>query len=313
MGRRAKMYFRAVKRIGRIGIVPDFLGSLVYCLLRPRGVEMNIGSLMTTSGDTPDDSAVVEWHNSTRNIPAALLTENYENYERIRALTGMDSSWRVIDICCGTGHFAMPLLSSGFEVVGIDVSLELLSRSKGRLATDWRGTFTYGEPCETEFENDSFDAAVMSRRFLHVGNLLQIINETVRVVRPEGLVILIEDKGALDHTVRRLFRAQCQRRGHFPPLREVPDHDDLAGPFKHLDATFLPFDSPDLSWTKAVTYGECLEHLRSRFYSEFWLIPYSEYDDILRQVQKELEALPDGRERAAGCATVRDGLCAGGA
>lgn len=291
MGWRAKMYFRVVKRIGRIGIVPDFLGSLAYWLLRPRRLGMNVGGLMTTSGDTPEESAVVEWHDSTRNIPATLLTENYE---QIRALTGMDSSWRVIDICCGTGHFAMPLLSSGFEVVGIDVSPELLSRANGRLATGWKGTFTYGEPCEMEFENDSFDAAVMSRRFLHVGNLLQVIDETVRVVRPEGLVILIEDKGALDHTVRRLFRAQCQRRGHFPPLREHPDHDDLAGPFKHLDATSLPFDSPELSWTKAVTYGECLEHLRSRFYSEFWLIPYGEYDDILRQVQKELEVLPDG-------------------
>ena len=225
------------------------------------------------------------------NIPADLLSENYE---RISALTGLDSTWRVLDICCGTGQLAMPLLASGFEVVGIDVSLDMLGRGNKKFKAGWRGGFVYGDVRDLEFTDGCFDAAIISRLFLHIGNLQQVIAETVRVLRPEGLVIVIEGKGAFSHTARRLFRAECDRRGYACRAQDDQDRDTIAAHFAHLGATCLHLDVSDLKWTKTLTYRECLEHLRLRFYSEFWLIPEAEYDDILDHVRKNLEGQPGG-------------------
>ena len=246
---------------------------------------------MATFEDTPDYGPVAAWHDSTRNIPADLLSENYK---RISALTGFGSTWRVLDVCCGSGQLTMPLLASGYEVVGIDVSSEMLDLANTKLEAGWRGAFIYGDACNMEFTSNSFDAAVISRHFLHVGNMLQVINEIQRVVRPEGLVMVIEGKGSFSHTVLSMFRAECERRGHARRSQDDQDRATIADQFAHLGATQLNFDASDLKWTKALTYGECLEHLRLRFHSEFWLIPDAEYDDILRQIQEELVALPDG-------------------
>lgn len=297
-GRRAKVYFRLVKAIHRVGIAPETLTSLAYRLIRPRGSEMSSVGLMTASEDVPDRNAVAAWRSSTRDIPADLLSENYE---RISALTGMDSTWRVLDVGCGNGKLAMPLLDSGFEVVAIDVSSDMLGLANTTPKAGWRGTFVYGDARDLEFADGCFDAAIVSRQSLHIGNLLQVIAETVRVVRPEGLIMVIEGAGTFDDTARRLFRTECGRRGLALPMMgpELRSHDEqnrntLAAYFAHLGATRLHYDVSDLKWTKTITYRECLEHLRIRVHSEFWLIPDDDYDDILEYVQKNLERQSDG-------------------
>ncbi len=291
VGRRAKAYFKTIKAIDRIGIAPVTLRSLAYWLLKPNRLEMRSVGLMAASENTPEYSSVAAWHDSTRNIPTDLLSENYE---RISVLTGLDSTWRVLDVCCGTGQLAMPLLASGFEVVGIDVSSDMLSRGNRKFKADWRGDFVCGDARNLGFTDGCFDAAIISRFFLHIGNLQQVIAETVRVLRPEGLVIVIEGRGAFSHTARRLFRAEADRRGYARRMQDDQDRDTIAAHFAHLGATRLRLDVSDLTWTKTLTYRECLEHLRSRFYAEFWLIPEAEYDDILHHVGSNLEGQPGG-------------------
>jgi SAM-dependent methyltransferase len=44
----------------------------------------------------------------------------------------MGSRKRILDIACGTGSYALELSSLGFEVTGIDLDCEMISRAKGK-------------------------------------------------------------------------------------------------------------------------------------------------------------------------------------
>lgn len=241
--------------------------------------------------DTSDYSPIAAWYDDTRNMPEHLLSELYE---RIRDLTGLDSSWRVLDVGCGTGQLTMPLLASGFEVVGIDVSRQMLGRAEAKLQAGWRGSFVQGDARAMEFADSSFDAVGVSKLFQHVGNWQQVIAEIVRIVRPGGIAMLINEKGAFSHTVRRCFGEECDRRGFTNRSPGNRDRDVIAAQFAHHGATRVNLDMSGLRWTKTLTYRECIEHMRLRLHAQFWSIPDVEYGDILRHVQENLELQPDG-------------------
>lgn len=291
-GRRAKLFFKTMKLIGRVGVAPNILTTLAYWVLRPRRVEMSGVGLMKRSEEEPDHGSIAAWHDSTRNIPADLLGDCYA---RIGALTSTDSTWKVLDANCGTGRLAMPLMGSGFEVTGVDTSSAMFEQANSQLQTGWRGSFVYGDAQNMRFPENCFDAAIFSRLFLHLGNIAQVTQELARVVRPAGIVIVIHGKNAFDSTPRRHFREMCDERGYLPQ-RQEGDSYVISSVFATLNMTHLQLEVSDLTWTKTMTHRESIEHLRLRVHSEFWLVPPSEYDEMLCQVQEKLARQPAGLE-----------------
>ncbi len=292
-GRRAKVFFKTMKLIGRVGVAPDTLTTLAYWVLRPRRVEMSgVGLMKAPPEGTLDHDSIAAWHDSTRIIPADLLGDCYT---RIGALTSMDSTWEVLDVNCGTGRLAMPLMDSGFEVTGVGTSSAMLEQANSQLQTGWRGSFVFGDTENMDFPENCFDAAIISRLFLHLGNIAQVTQELARVVRLGGIVIVVHGKNAFDSTPRRHFREMCDERGYLPQRRER-DRYVISSVFATLNMTHLQLDVADLKWTKTMTHRESIEHLRLRVHSEFWLVPPSEYDEMLCQVQKKLARQPAGLE-----------------
>ena len=291
-GRRAKLFFKTMKLTGRVGVAPNILTTLAYWVLRPRRVEMSGVGLMKGPEDEPDRGSIAAWHDSTRDIPADLLGDCYT---RIGALTSMDSTWKVLDVNCGTGRLAMPLMDSGFEVTGIDTSSAMLEQADSELQTGWRGSFVYGDAENMDLPENYFDAAIISRLFLHLGNAAQVTQELARVVRPGGIVIVVHGNNAFDSTPRRHFREMCDERGSLPQ-RQKGDRYVISSVFATLNMTHLQLDVADLKWTKTMTHRESIEHLRLRVHSEFWLVPPSEYDEMLCQVQETLARQPAGLE-----------------
>ena len=291
-GRRAKLFFKTMKLIGRVGVAPDILTTLAYWVLRPRRVEMSGVGLMKRSEDEPDHGSIAAWHDSTRNIPADLLGDCYA---RIGALTSMDSTWKVLDANCGTGRLAMPLMGSGFEVTGIDTSSAMFEQANSQLQTEWRGSFVHGDAENLDFPDNFFDAAIVSRLFLHIGNAAQVTKELKRILRPGGIVIVVHGKNAFDSTPRRHFRDMCDERGYLPQ-RHKGFRYVISSVFSTLNMTHLQLDVSDLKWTKTMTHRESIEHLRLQVHAEFWLVPPVEYDQMLGQVREKLARQPGGLE-----------------
>lgn len=101
---------------------------------------------------------------------------------------------RVLDLCCGFGRHTLALLEEGLDVLGVDLSPELLARSAdlpggaglaGRLLrADARAV-----PCR----DGSFDAVLnLFSSFGYFGERGdgQVLDEIARLVRPGGRVVL---------------------------------------------------------------------------------------------------------------------------
>lgn len=104
------------------------------------------------------------------------------------------ASDRLLDVGCGTGRFAITLASLVANVVGIDLTAEMLQQAK-QLQTDEKLTnieWRQGDVAKLPF-NDSEFTLVSSRAMLHhVIEPARVITEMKRVCKPGGRIMAMD-------------------------------------------------------------------------------------------------------------------------
>lgn len=104
----------------------------------------------------------------------------------------------VVDLGCGTGRQCALLNEYGFDIYGVDYSGAMLDQAKTKAPG---ATYFLADISSTHFLPESFDCAVLSL-VLHEHPLKirqQILNEALRIVRPEGHLFLL-DHGRITRT-----------------------------------------------------------------------------------------------------------------
>jgi malonyl-CoA O-methyltransferase len=116
-------------------------------------------------------------------------------------------SRRVVDLACGTGRYAVALGAQGASVVGVDLSLEMLSRAPGGFSR------AQGDLRALPLRACCADIVVCGLAVGHVEDLSATLAEMARVLVPGGCAVYsdLHPKGrALGW--RRDFRATDGRR-----------------------------------------------------------------------------------------------------
>jgi len=83
--------------------------------------------------------------------------------EALLDLLGDVEGERVLEVATGTGRFTQTLKELGAEVVGLDISREMMQQGFEPCG----GVFVRGDASQLPFDDDEFDA-VMAMRFLHL-------------------------------------------------------------------------------------------------------------------------------------------------
>jgi SAM-dependent methyltransferase len=96
-------------------------------------------------------------------------------------------SGRALDAACGTGRHARHLLESGHDVVGIDLTPEMLNRARKALPD---AVFLEADLLKIPAANDRFDLIVCGLALAHVADLDAAIRELARVLRSGGHLII---------------------------------------------------------------------------------------------------------------------------
>ena len=115
----------------------------------------------------------------------------------------------VLDLGCGTGENLVPLVKRGAEVIGIDISPELVELARERLGSyGLPATLREGSAYDTGLADESVDV-VFSMALLHHLDLPSARKEIYRILRPGGLFILREPVrfSSTLNVLRRLFPA----------------------------------------------------------------------------------------------------------
>lgn len=144
---------------------------------------------------------------SNRPMSVSDIAESYAEYadcmHRLewldRAIIGRyrqarfgDVDGRVLDVACGTGT-NFQYLPDGVDLVGIDISPEMLANAEKRLAEQGLdGTLREMDAQDLAFPDNSFDAVISALSTCTFPDPVAVLQEMDRVCEPEGTIRLVE-------------------------------------------------------------------------------------------------------------------------
>ena len=146
---------------------------------------------------------------------------------RLVEIVAPKPDWRVLDIGTGTGHTALALAPHVSEVVGLDLTEEMLVEARKLANAKGIGNVSFQvadvHHLPREFD-ESFDLVTCRRAAHHFSDIEGALAEMVRTLRPGGM-LLIDDRSVpeddwVDETMHRLdclhdeshvrqYRASC--------------------------------------------------------------------------------------------------------
>jgi ubiquinone/menaquinone biosynthesis C-methylase UbiE len=99
-----------------------------------------------------------------------------------------------LDVACGTGRHTAHLASLGHKVIGVDTSPEMLARAREKVP---EGEFHEADLHDVPLPEDSVDLVVCAIALSHVADLGPALAELVRVLRPNGHLVISDSRGLI--------------------------------------------------------------------------------------------------------------------
>lgn len=101
----------------------------------------------------------------------------------------------VLEVGCGSARQTLPLLENGINVVGIDLSEEMLQLAQQKVFQNnypGKATFVVGSAEMLPIKCNSFDAAIIYGSLHHFSDPEKALKEAAQKVKPEGRFYLLE-------------------------------------------------------------------------------------------------------------------------
>lgn len=107
---------------------------------------------------------------------------------------------RILDIGCGNGNFSKYISDKGFNCEGIDLSPEMLRIARKRVPGI---KFTLKDMRKLDYGADSFDGLIVAYSLIHIPSdqVISTLQGFKKILKPEGVVLLITQKGEPDKVV----------------------------------------------------------------------------------------------------------------
>ena len=130
-----------------------------------------------------------------------------------------------LDAACGTGRHTAYLASLGHEVIGVDTSAEMLALARQRIPG---GAFHEADLHDLPLADDSVDVVVCALALSHVPDLAPPLAEFVRVLRPNGHVVISDSRGLIGDPGLPLVKTAADGRFGYMPVWSRLASDYLA-------------------------------------------------------------------------------------
>ena len=158
---------------------------------------------------------------------------------RYRRRQFSDANGRVLDVACGTGQ-NFRYLSSSSEVVGIDISGEMLAHARTELdRLDLDGTVHQMDAQALDFDDDSFDTVISSLSTCTFPDPVAALSEMGRVCAPDGRILLLEHGRSHIGPIARFqdWRADAHFEKHSCRWNQEPLEIVAASPLTVVDSS----------------------------------------------------------------------------
>ncbi len=159
----------------------------------------------------------------------------------------------VLDVGVGTG-LALSSYPPHARVTGIDLSEGMLRRARERTIKynmDWVN-LVLGNALELPFEEDTFDHVLLSHVVTVVSDPVRLIEETRRVTRPGGQIVIINHFQSANRVMARLEKWLCPLCQHLGWRSDLNLHDLIRETSLEVDYRYK-LDQVDLFQTVFAT------------------------------------------------------------
>lgn len=116
-----------------------------------------------------------------------------ESGEALVAELGVGEGMKVLDLGCGDGTTAVPEAQSGADVLGVDISANLVAAGNARAQALGLSNcrFQEGDASDlSELDDESFDLVVSIFGAMFAPNPFDVAKEMVRVTKPGGRIVM---------------------------------------------------------------------------------------------------------------------------
>jgi ubiquinone/menaquinone biosynthesis C-methylase UbiE len=205
--------------------------------------------------------------------PIGSLVRKYES-ELILDFLKTAPGEMVLDAGCGTGVFTREFISSGSQVIGLDISFPMLRRAREK-SGGVRFHPIWGDISTMPFRDEAFGKVVSVTALEFIAEAKSAVAELFRVTRRGGVVVVAALNSRSPWAVRRREEA---RKGHSIFSKAVlRSPDDLLSfsPALGLVRTVIHFSKED-SPEKAVEVereGQTMGWMTGAFAAVRWLKP----------------------------------------
>lgn len=175
--------------------------------------------------------------------PIGLLVRKYES-ELLLSLLKPRSDEFILDAGCGTGIFTVDVLSFGTHVIGVDLSLSMLSRAAQKTGGS-HFEAVLADISSLPFQENGFDKVVSVTALEFIQDAKRAIEELFRVTKKGGRIVVATLNSLSPWAERRKAEA---KKGH-PLFKNAtfrsPDELLALAPVKGLTKTAVHFQKED--------------------------------------------------------------------
>lgn len=127
-------------------------------------------------------------------MASAPAFNDEQSLGRIRSALGAGSCRRVLEIACGPGIVAEAIAPIVEELVCIDATSEMIALAETRLEKSGHMNVSFHQAFAEAlpFEASSFDVVVTRLSLHHFSDVLAVLAEIHRVLRPQGRLIVVD-------------------------------------------------------------------------------------------------------------------------
>jgi demethylmenaquinone methyltransferase/2-methoxy-6-polyprenyl-1,4-benzoquinol methylase len=144
---------------------------------------------------------------------------------------------RALDLCTGTGDWAIALRENGALVVGLDVSPRMLGLARQKMGPSAR--LVMGDALRLPFADACFDLVTIGFSLRNVRPLAVLFEEVKRVLRPDGVFVSLELTRPTAPTLALLHRLYL--RAAVPALGKL----SAVPAYRYLADSILEFPSAE--------------------------------------------------------------------
>ena len=208
--------------------------------------------------------------------------------EVIVRLSRGSKGYRLLDLGCGTGRFAIPMAEKlGYRVTGVDASSEMLDKACEK-DTSRRVTWDVQDAHHLSYGDASFDIAFMSHLLHHCASPTQVISECRRVLTQNGILLI-------RHSVIEEIR-QDPESTFFPEARAINEARILS--LKETmtllrEAGFLNIVSQKIVQRTSESGYALYERMSNKNVSALSMIPQEAFEQGLERLHAYVQEHPD--------------------